>query len=80
MLIIDAAICPPLEDIPNGVVTYTVPSSLTYEVGTVAIYQCMEDYTLLGATSQRCVGSLTWSGQPPTCIKCELVKQPLSVM
>ena len=55
---------------PNG-------ATLQYIVGTIAIYQCDNGYALLGLTTQKCVNSSTWSGQPPTCIKCELVESTI---
>ncbi len=62
------ALCPDLEPVTNGIVTYSVDMVAPFrDVGTVATYSCEEGFGLIGLESRECLEGGVWSGETPTC-------------
>ena len=62
MYLLSIAMCPPLPDIDNGVVSWTGLSP-----GDVATYTCDLGFILVGDVTRICTDNGTWSGEEPTC-------------
>ena len=64
--------CPGLEEVPNGMISYsTLPNAgSNFVSGTVATYDCNDNFALIGVATRLCEDSMEWSGSAPTC-ECE---------
>ena len=79
ILIILAAIeCPPLLDIANGMISYSVSGTPNHPLGTVATYSCNAGFVLdltVGSEMRTCIddgdndAEGVFSGQAPACIR-----------
>ncbi len=62
------ALCPDLEPVTNGDVSYLVDVTGPFrDVGTMAMYSCVEGFGLIGSESRECLEGGAWSGDTPTC-------------
>ena len=61
--IISAVGCPPLSNIPNGVVVEFGRST-----GDNATYSCESGFELVGVPTRFCQSNGQWSDEPPTCV------------
>ncbi len=67
-----AALCPPLLEIANGMISYSPDNTPDYIIGTVATYSCNQGYSLVdGFTTKVCkeVGRspAMFDGSTPIC-------------
>ncbi len=64
--------CLPLPDIDNGVITYFPDNVPNYDLRTVAIYTCNDnfDFSTPGSINIRvCEDDGKWTGSDPTCAR-----------
>lgn len=60
-------VCPVLDQLDNGIITYSSGSPNNRTFNTTATYACSLGYKLIGQFVRTCQGDETWSGQEPTC-------------
>ncbi len=61
-------LCPIIETLSNGMVSYS-PSAMPLVAGTVATYTCDTGYTLVGASTRTCSVDGDWITAAPTCLR-----------
>ena len=69
LLLLFAVVCPGLEDIDFGILTYSSDANINgrYSVGTTASYECVINYRIIGMESRVCESDMEWSGIAPVC-------------
>ena len=67
-----AIVCSPLNEIANGLITYSSDTVSPFNFGTTATYSCDEGFFLEGNSTQTCEGDGlrvdgVWSGSASVC-------------
>ena len=76
------ALCPPLPELANGMISYSPDNTPDYNMGTVVTYNCNQGYRLVrnpGFLIRTCLdvgdgSAAVFTGQAPTCERKHLRK------
>lgn len=60
-------ICSDVDQLNNGVITYSSGSQSRRPFNSTANYACELGYNLVGQAMRTCQGDGSWSGQEPVC-------------
>ena len=66
-------LCPALDELENGQVTYNVDITTDFALDTVATHTCNEGFSLVGRSTRTCMDddqadtNGVWSGVAPSC-------------
>ena len=69
LFLFPTVVCPALEDIDFGTLTYSSDANGNgrYSISTIASYECDTNYRRIGMESRVCEGDMEWSGIAPVC-------------
>ena len=68
MTLYTTAICPDLDLLVSGVISYAPDMTSPFrDIGTVATHICDDGFVLVGVGTRECQVGGMWSESPPTC-------------
>ncbi|GAB6022698.1 peptidase domain containing associated with muscle reproteinration 1 [Chamberlinius hualienensis] len=70
-------VCEKYPDVNNSRIHHTNVDDEIYRNGTTVTYTCQSLYYLSGSPELICLDNLTWSSDPPQCIRAAACKDPL---